>query len=148
MAQSIVTNDKIRLFLQDKPQFNSLVDGCRWSDEMINEAILSVCDFYNITNPPSNVWVSAESYPSRYLLIRGVAGYLLSSASINEASNNLTYSENGVQINDKDKAEIFKALGKELWDEHVNMVTNLKTNQNLSQCYGRKGSDWGRIAFP
>lgn len=142
MAQSIITNNSLRLYLMDRPQNNTLIDGVRWSEEMINEAVLNTIDAFNIIPPPANNFFSVETFPSRYLLLTGVAGYLLKSASINESSNNLTYSADSVQINDKDKGPIFAQLGKQYWDEFKEIATAWKVSNNLAQTYGNHSSEF------
>jgi hypothetical protein len=142
MAQTIITPNSIRIFLQDKPEYNSLLDGVRWSDEMINESIINAVDYFNISNPPANNFFTVENFPSRYLLLTGVCGYLLKSASIQQTSNNLTYSADGVQINDNDKGPAFFQMGDQLWKEFKEMSFNWKTNSNVAQCYGTEYSEY------
>jgi hypothetical protein len=72
----------------------------------------------------------------------GAAGYLLRSAAINEASNQLSYASDGVQVNDKDKAQIFLTIGGNLWEEFKQMATNIRININVAQVYGTKHSEY------
>lgn len=146
MAQSVITNNSIRIFLQDKPQYNSLLDGVRWSDEMINEAVLYTVSYYNESNPPTTPW-SVEAFPYFYTLLTGVAGYLLKSASIQQASSHLTYQGDAMTVDDNDKAEIFAKLGADFWAEFTKLAFDQKTNFNLASAYGSVSSEWAQRAF-
>jgi hypothetical protein len=142
MANSILTSEEIRLFLMDRAELNPLLLGVRFSPEMIDQAILNVVDYYNLLPPPASTMYTVESFPYRSLLLLGASGYLLRSAAINEASNQLTYSASGVQISDKDKAQIFLSLGGSLWDEFKALASNIKISNNISEAYGVKHSEY------
>jgi ABC-type lipoprotein release transport system permease subunit len=83
-----------------------------------------------------------ENFPFRSLLLMGTAGYLLRSAALNEASNQLTYSADGVQVSDKDKAQIFTSLGSSLWEEFKQLASNIRISHNIAQVYGVKHSEY------
>jgi hypothetical protein len=85
---------------------------------------------------------TVESFPFRGLLMLGASGYLLRSAAINEASNQFTYASDGVQINDKDKAQIFLSIGNSLWEEFKQLAQNIRVSHNLAQVYGTKHSEY------
>lgn len=142
MAQSIVTPEEIRMFLLDRAELNPLLLGIRFTPEMIEQAIVNTVDYFNLMNPPTLNMYTVENFPYRSLLLLGASGYLLRSASINEASNQLSYASDGVQINDKDKAQIFLTLGNSLWDEFKQLATNIKINVNVAQVYGVKHSEY------
>lgn len=142
MAQPIITAEEIRVFMMDKAELNPLILGIRWAPEMIEAAMINTVDYFNMLNPPTGIMYTVEEFPFRYLLLTGAAGYLLKSAAINEAANQLTYSADGIQISDKDKAQIFVSLGKELWDEFKELAANIKINQNVASVYGTKHSEY------
>lgn len=142
MAQSILTAEEIRLFLLDRAELNPLLLGIRFTPEMIEQAIINTVDYFNLMNPPINEYYTVENFPFRALLLLGASGYLLRSAAINEASNQLTYASDGVQVNDKDKAQIFLSIGGGLWEEFKQMATNIRININVGQVYGTKHSEY------
>lgn len=142
MAQSIITPEEIRLFMLDRAELNPLLLGIRFTPEMIEQSIVNTVDYFNLLNPPTMQMYTIENFPFRSLLLLGASGYLLRSAAINEASNQLSYASDGVQINDKDKAQIFLTLGNSLWDEFKQMATNIKININVGQVYGNKHSEY------
>jgi hypothetical protein len=133
------------MFMMDKPELNPLLRGARWSPEEIAHAITMVVSYYNETPPQVDTY-TVESFPYRYNLLLGVAGYLLRSASINEANNNLTYNLDNVALNDKDKAEIFQKLGTQYWQEFQQKIQDIKVSKNVSAAFGNFGSEYRRMA--
>jgi hypothetical protein len=142
MAKSILTSEEIRLFLLDRADLNPLLLGIRFTPEMIEQAMVNTVDYFNLMPPYLGHLYSLENFPFRSLLLMGSAGYLLRSAALNEASNQLTYSAAGVQISDKDKAQIFTSLGTSLWDEFKQLASGIKISNNIAQVYGVKHSEY------
>jgi hypothetical protein len=142
MANPILTSEEVRLFLQDREELNTLLLGIRFTPEMIEQAMINTVDYYNLMNPPTGVMYSLEQFPYRSLLLLGTAAYLLRSGAINEAANQLTYSADGVQVNDKDKAQVFMSLAMSMQQEFKELGQQIKMNQNISQIYGVKHSEY------
>jgi hypothetical protein len=144
MAAPILTSEELRLFLQDREELNPMLLGIRFTEEMIDQAMINTVDYYNLMNPPTGVMYTVESFPYRSLLLLGAAAYLLRSGAINEAGNQLSYAADGVQINDKDKAQIFMSLAQNLQQEFKELGQQIKMNQNIAQIYGTKHSEYRR----
>jgi len=142
MATPILTAEEVRLFLQDRQELNPLLLGVRFTPEMIEQAMINTVDYYNLMNPPTGIMHSIESFPYRSLLLLGTAAYLLRSGSINEAANSLSYAADGVQINDKDKAQIFMSLSQALQQDFKELGQQIKMNHNIAQIYGVKHSEY------
>jgi len=142
MATTRLTETDLRVFLMDKPELNTLIAGQRWSSEDIEQAELFVVDYFNIMNPPTMPGWTLESFPYRALLLIGTAAHLLKSAAINEASNQFSYSADGVQVNDKDKAQVFTAMGEAYWTEFKQLAQGIKINFNIAGCFGTQHSEY------
>jgi hypothetical protein len=142
MATPILTAEEVRLFLQDRKELNPLILGVRFTPEMIEQAMINTVDYYNLMNPPTGVMYSIETFPYRAILLLGTAAYLLRSGAINEAANSLSYAADGIQVNDKDKAQIFTSLGDMLHNEFKELGQQVKMNQNIAQIYGVKHSEY------
>jgi|APCry1669190119_1035276.scaffolds.fasta_scaffold00190_14 hypothetical protein len=142
MANPLITPEEIRLFMMDRAELNPLLLGIRWTQEMINQAMINTVDYFNLMLPPIGVYYTIEKFPFRGLLLLGTSGYLLRSAAINEAGNQFSYAADGVQINDKDKAQIFLELGNQLWTEFKELAQNIRISQNIAQVYGTKNSEY------
>lgn len=140
MATPKLDEAAIRIFLMDKKELNPLLRGVRWSTEDIDGAVNRCVDYYNET-PPFIGATTPGCFPYRYTLLVGVSGHLLRSASINEASNQLDYSADGVSVQDKDKAEIFMKIGNMYWQEFTDKVLTIKMTVNLSNAFGSNHSE-------
>lgn len=144
MATTVITPNEIRMFLMDRPELNTLIRTINFSTEEIDQAAISVIDYFN-TISPQTVCHVLETFPYRYLLVIGVAGYLLRSGSINQALNHFAYSVDGVQIDDNAKAELFLRIGGEFWEEFKQLAQNIKVAQNISAAFGSVGSEYRYI---
>ena len=142
MSSPILTGEEVRLFLQDREELNPLLLGVRFTPEMIEQAMINTVDYYNLMNPPTGVMHTIESFPYRALLLLGTAAYLLRSGAINEAANSLSYAADGIQVNDKDKAQIFMSLAQNLQQDFKELGQQIKMNQNIAQIYGVKHSEY------
>lgn len=109
---------------------------------MIEQAMINTVDYFNLMNPPTGDMYSVESFPFRSLLLLGTASYLLRSGAINEAANSLSYAADGIQVNDKDKAQVFMSLSQALQQDFKELGQQIKMNQNISQIYGVKHSEY------
>jgi len=143
MATAKITVADVRRFLLDKPAANTLIDGVRWTDEDIDKACIDVIDAYNSVPPPIGFVSSMGTFPLRYLLLIGVAGHLLRGAAVSEASIQLNYSAEGVQVADRDRAQIFTELGNNFWKEFLDMAKQVKIAQNVNALLGSTGSEYG-----
>lgn len=138
----VLTSEEVRLFLQDREELNPLLLGIRFTPEMIEQAMINTVDYYNMMNPPTGVMYAVEEFPYRSLLLLGTAAYLLRSGAINEAANQLTYAADGIQVSDKDKAQIFMSLSQSMQDDFKQLGQQIKMNQNIAQIYGTKYSEY------
>lgn len=142
MATPILTSEEVRLFLQDREELNPLLLGIRFTPEMIEQAMINSVDYYNLMNPPTGVMYTLETFPYRALLLLGTAAYLLRSGAVNEAANQLSYAADGIQVNDKDKAQIFMSMAANLQQDFKELGQQIKMNQNIAQIYGVKHSEY------
>jgi hypothetical protein len=141
MATAVINEKQLRIWAMDRPELNTLIDGVRFSPEDIENAMIMVVDRWNVTLPPSSMY-TLETFPSMSLLCLGTWGWLLRGAAIGEASNNFTYSAEGIQINDRDKAEIFSSIGEKLWQEYIDTVQQVKLAQSIKQVFGTHNSEY------
>ena len=147
MATPLITERELRIFSMDRPELNTLVDGVKFGPEEIEQAQIFVVDYFNIMSPSNGRSFTVETFPSRALMLLGVWGHLLKGAAIGEAINELEYSADGVQINDRHHAQLFGQLGAQYWQEFVDLAKNMKISRNIEQAFGRFGSEFGRRAF-
>lgn len=141
MATPIITEKDVRVFLMDKPEMNPLLGGLKFDSQDIEQAMINVVDHFN-ASIPLTVNYTVENFPSRYIMLIGVAGYLLKSAAVNEAINQFDYSVEGVTVQDKNKAAIFTQLGTAFWDEFKELSKNIKIAQQVNSIYGTFHSEY------
>ncbi len=143
MATAKLTSTEIRLFLMDRPELNTILDTVRWDEEDIEFAQKMCCAYFNESAPRISAFqFSVENFPFTYCMLLWVSGHLLKSAAINQASNNLSYSADGISVNDSDKAAIFTDMGKTFQDEAKAMIQNIKVQKNIENAYGIKSSEF------
>lgn len=147
MATSLITEKELRIFAMDKPELNTLVDGVKFGPEEIEQAQLYVVDYFNILPPPTGAVYSIETFPSRSLMLIGTWGHLLKGAAIGDTMNELEYSADGVQINDRSHGKMFFELGNAYWQEFVELARNVKISRNIAQVFGSHGSEYRYRAY-
>lgn len=137
------TENDVRVFAKDKAADNPLLGAVRFTTEDILAATNLAVDYINYSLPPLPTKFTKESFPSSYVLLLGTCGHLLRGASVNQASNQLTYAVDSVQIGDMDKAKIFSELGNSFWGEFQQMVRDIKVTENIADAYGATRSNYG-----
>lgn len=141
MATAKLTAKQLRLWAQDRPELNTLVDGIKFDDEQIDFAMKLTVDSWNTMPPPIGEY-TIENFPHISLMLLGTWAWLLRGAAIGEAQNHLSYSAEGVSIDDRDKAAVFTQLGKDFWEEFKDTAKQIKIAQNIADAYGYKGSEF------
>lgn len=142
MAQSIISERELRIWSMDRPELNTLVENVKFGPEEIEEACINVVDYFNMIPPPNNFGYTVETFPFRALLVMGVWGWLLRGAAIGDAINQLDYAVDGVQVNDRSKAEMFTQLGNTMWMEFKELAQGIKLTQSINKVYGVKNSEY------
>jgi len=141
-----ITEKDIREFMLDKPEINPLLRGVRWTSEDIASAIENAIDEANCIPPMlPELQYTEDNFPYKAILKQGVAGSLLRSAAINQASNQISYSADGIQVNDFDKADIFAKLGNDYWQGFQARVADLKLQANAACAFGTSVSEYHYI---
>lgn len=139
----ILIQDEVRRFMRDYPSKNILLDDVEFSQEDVNQALRMVTSAYNATTPITNI--TPESWPAgqEYLMLLGVAWYLIMSGTMLQLRNQATYQDGDIApIGIDDKFPLYMALWqsmKQTWDE---MVKTTKTQLNLEASYGTLSSGY------
>lgn len=143
----VVTVDQVRRFMQDYPDKNILLDTVEFTQEEINQGVEVVTSAWNATTPISNI--SPQQWPQafRWLLLLGVAWYLIQSAAFLQLRNQATYADGDVlPIGEFDKFPQYMTLWQTLkaqWDQAVKEV---KIQQNLESAYGSLASGYRNVS--
>ena len=135
---------QLRAFLRDDPTLNELIEGKESSDGQLKQALLDALEDWN-TTPPLLAPVNVANHPSRRLLVRSAAIEILVSMGIYFARNDLTYSDGGITVADKNKAGIYAQYVQKLQADFERKKLDLKKARNLDLAYGIVPSEYGAI---
>lgn len=133
--------------MRDYPDKNILLDDVEFSQEDINQAVISVTSAYNVVTPLTSITPDAWPYGHQYLLLLGVAWYLIKSGTFLQMRNQATYQDGDIApIGIDDKFPLYMALWQALKQEWDELVKTSKTQMNLESAYGYFSSGYRNIA--
>lgn len=124
----------VRLFMRDHPELNRLIAGEEHSNRQIVWAILDTLDDFNTTPPFTRFDLS--TFPSRSLLLRGVACALLESVGILQTRNHLSFSDGGITVGINDKTQFIQAWLQVFRNAYEDKKTKLKVSYNIESAWG------------
>lgn len=140
--RAVITTQQVREFIRDLPGENTLVQGIRFTDNMIEGAMRMAVAYYN-EMPPYVGTYTVENFPAEYALMYGTLGQLLKGAAIGEASNAMQYSVDGVSVNDREtRMQLFQSIGNQFWSEFVDHAKSLKMSKQLANAFGVSHSEF------
>lgn len=138
--------EKLREFLKDKAEYNTLDGQADTTDEDLVEYIKDTLNDINLTFEPKSRWTIADvvyepgedgSIPWSTVKIGATLQYL-TAIGILSARNTLTYSDaGGVQVSDMDKWGRYINYYNVLVNKYVQGVTKIKTRLNVTAAYGQ-----------
>ena len=143
----IVTADQIRRFMRDFPDKNILLDAVEFSQDDVNQGVEVVTSRYNVVTPISSI--SPQSWPAnaKYLLLLGVATYLIKSCTFLQLRNQATYQDGDIQpIGIDDKYPMYMQLWQTLDQEWLQLTKEYKTQLNLEKAYGSLSSGYRNVS--
>lgn len=143
----ILTVDQVRRFMQDTPDKNLLLDAVEFTLDDINQGIEMVTSKFNVFTPQTNM--AAQSWPAhlQYILLLGVSAYLVNSCAILQLRNQATYQDGDVApVGIDDKYPLYIQLYQVLNGEWTQLVTRIKTQNNLESAYGSLSSGYRNVS--
>lgn len=143
----VVTVDQVRRFMQDYPHKNILLDTVEFTQEEINQGVEMVTSAWNSITPISNILPQQWQAAFKWLLVMGVAWYLLRSAAILQLRNQATYQDGDISpIGEFDKSPQYLALSQTMKAEWDQLVKDVKIQQNLESAFGSLSSGYRNVA--
>lgn len=147
----VVTLDDVRGFLRDVAGsvpgtgvVNTMFDLPEFSDADIQRAQKFTVSRFNVMTPPSND--SADTMNS-WLLLIGVAEFLVMSEAFRQTRNQVTYQDGDIQpIGLDDKQQMYMALAQMCKQEFEEKAKNYKISRNMEACYGSIGSGYRNVS--
>jgi len=133
----IITTDQVRMFLRDHPDYNILIEGVQFRQDEINFAIEMVTSKYNAITPQTMIVPSSWPTHLQYVLLLGVAAFLMKMEASKQLRNQLTYQDGDIApIGIDDKHASYVQWGQILQQEWDFITRNIKTQDNLESIYG------------
>jgi len=133
----IVTVDQVRMFLRDRPDYNILLDDVQFRQDEINFAVEMVTSNYNAVTPQTELIPQTWPVKLQYVLLLGVAAFLMKMEASRQLRNQLTYQDGDIApIGIDDKHAMYVQWGQILKQEWDFLVRNIKTQDNLEAAYG------------
>lgn len=143
----VVTVDQVRRFMRDFPQNNILLDDVEFTDTDVAQGAEFVTSAYNAVTPQSNITVQGWPASNQYILLLGIAWYLIRSASFLQLRNQATYQDGDIApIGIDDKFPLYTSLWQSLKEEWDIAVRAIKTQNNLESAYGGFSSGYLNVA--
>ena len=143
----IVTVDQIRRFMRDYPDRNILIDDVEFPQDDINQGVEMVTSNYNAVTPQTGL--IPQSWPThlQYVLMLGVAAYLMKSAAFLQLRNQATYQDGDIApIGIDDKYALYMQMSQALKAEWDELVRQIKTQNNLESAYGWLSSGYRNVS--
>lgn len=143
----ILTVDQVRRFMRDRPDYNILLDAVDYSQDEVNQGIEMVTSRYNAITPQSNL--IPQSWPShlQYVLLLGVASYLIKSGAFLQLRNQATYQDGDIApIGIDDKYPLYIQFAQLLDAEWSQLVQQIKIQNNLESVYGSVSSGYTNVS--
>lgn len=143
---TVVSRAQVRMFMRDRPGNNILLDDVQFTDDELNLAIEMTVSAYNAVTPQTSLTPIGFPLHLRYVLLVGVARFLLVTESFLQARNQATVQDGDVSpIGIDDKAALYAQLSKNLKDEWDELVRGIKTQNNMESAYGGLGSGYAGV---
>jgi len=143
----VVTTDQIRRFMRDTPARNILLDDVEFPQDDVNLGVEMVTSKYNSMTPQTYLNEQAWPINLRYVLLLGVAAYLLNSAAFLQLRNQATYQDGDIApIGIDDKYTLYMNMYQTLNQEWMSLVTKIKIQNNLESAYGSLSSGYRNVS--
>lgn len=143
----VVTVDQVRRWLQDYPNKNILLDTVEFEQEDINQGVEMVVSAWNVMTPISNITPASWPQAFRYLLLLGIAWYLMKSAAFLQVRNQATYQDGDIApISEFDKFPLYMQLAQTLKAEWDQAAKDAKIQLNMESAYGSLSSGYRNVS--
>ena len=139
----MLTSAMIIRFMRDYKDFNLLLDEEQFTSDDLDQAISMAISEYNAITPVTTFIVT--SFPNDYILLIGTAVYLLTSEMFLLLRNAASYRDGDVSVRNGDNVNDYRAMKNDLKKEWKLAARNMKTQQNMEQCYGGLRSGYSYV---
>lgn len=143
----VVTVDQVRRFLRDFPDKNILLDDVQFTQKDVNQAVEMITSAYNAITPQTKLLPQAWPQHLQFILLQGVAWYLMQSEAFLQIRNQATYQDGDIApIGIDDKFAQYQQLAASLRQEWETTVKHIKIQNNLDSSYGSLSSGYRNVS--
>jgi hypothetical protein len=128
----------IRTFLRDKPEHHVLIDNYLFSNNDIMTASRYVVSRFNDI-PPDVGAATISTFPSKGILLMGIAAWLFDSEANAQLMEQLTYQDGNIHHGISDKTQLYRQVSDRYWAQFDTLAADLKIKINVNQVYGGQG---------
>jgi hypothetical protein len=126
-------------------QGNIILDDIQFTKDELDFAIEMSISCFNGMTPISTF--NAENFPNAYLMLLGVARFLLMSESIHQLRNQISVQDGDIAPSGiYEKSQAYVALSQALQSEWQFMARNMKNQFNMEGAYGFLGSGYKNVS--
>ena len=136
----------LRMFLQDTPATNKLIEGTELGPEELEFAIQMCISDWNSTAPLIGT-VSISNFPSLFLLMHGAAIQALKMAGVRMSRNELNYQSGGSSFIRWNKTALYQSWISMWYNDYEMKKRNFKICKNLAAGYGEFWSEYEYVGF-
>lgn len=136
----MITPQDVRIFIQDKPELNRLLDKEEFSQEQIDHCMKLAVMAFNEISPGTTYNVG--SFPFQYTLFIGTMWHLLFGGGLVRSRNRLPHQAGGVSVDDEAHADIELQLSATLKQEFERQSQRIKIENNLRSGWGNVSSEY------
>lgn len=143
----VLTEDEVRRFMRDYPNKNILLDDVEFNLLDIQQGLDVITSAYNTMTPITSISIYGWPTTGKYLLLLGVAWYLIQSSTFLQLRNQATYQDGDIApIGIDDKFALYMALWQQMKAEWTAAVKEFKIQLNLESAYGRLSSGYLNVS--
>lgn len=134
-----LTIAEVRLWARDSyPEDNFLLDEVEFKDAEVSASIRRAVDIWNSTTPVLvHYTFTPSNFPFRSQWLDLTIALLYSIAARSYLRNHLSYQAAGIQVDDKNKYQMYDTLAQRAKDEFTNWAKETKLQLNVQQAWGR-----------
>lgn len=138
--------DRLRLYIGDRPEDNKLIPGYELEPDKLNLALDLVLDEFN-NSPPFTAFTFA-SFPSLMIMLHGGTVHCLIMAGLIQARNYLNFNDGGISEVISDKSPQYQSWIQTisgLLKNYKQMSDELKIALNMENAFGVIASPYGNF---
>jgi hypothetical protein len=150
---AVVTETEIRMWLRDYAlghlpggQGNLLLDDVQFTRDELTFSVKMAVSNFNAITPLSSFLVDGSNFPNEYLLLLGVARFLMVSESFHQLRNQASVQDGDIAPSGiYDKSQAYLGLAQMLKAEWDQLTRMMKNQFNMEGAYSYLGSGYKNV---